>query len=121
MLAAVFDYAVLLLLLFSSKWITRHSRTHTPSAPCPPPSFHFVDMRSILSVCHVALPGLASPVRRKKQRTLQYRHATMRLQDMEDMYSEATEKGAAFLEAPVSGSKVRWLMMAGGRGSGLLF
>lgn len=29
-------------------------------------------------------------------------------QDMEDMYSEAAEKGAAFLEAPVSGSKVRW-------------
>lgn len=29
------------------------------------------------------------------------------MQDMEDMYSEAAEKGAAFLEAPVSGSKVR--------------
>lgn len=25
---------------------------------------------------------------------------------MEDMYNEATEKGAKFLEAPVSGSKV---------------
>lgn len=28
-------------------------------------------------------------------------------QDMQDMYSEAIGKGAKFLEAPVSGSKVR--------------
>lgn len=27
---------------------------------------------------------------------------------MQDMYSEAIGKGAKFLEAPVSGSKVRW-------------
>lgn len=33
-------------------------------------------------------------------------HHTPQWQDMEDMYSEATEKGAKFLEAPVSGSKV---------------
>ncbi|CAM9471610.1 unnamed protein product [Pylaiella littoralis] len=31
--------------------------------------------------------------------------ATLQVEDMEDMYNEATEKGAKFLEAPVSGSK----------------
>lgn len=34
-------------------------------------------------------------------------------QDMQDMYSEAIGKGAKFLEAPVSGSKVRRTPIAG--------
>lgn len=33
--------------------------------------------------------------------------SALRPQDMQDMYGEATGKGAKFLEAPVSGSKVR--------------
>lgn len=40
--------------------------------------------------------------------TIYVKPTPLERQDMQDMYSEAIAKGAKFLEAPVSGSKVRF-------------